>query len=418
MISFKQKAVRTAAAVTAVGAAMSVGMVGGSPAAADPIQVKEAMYAFGSDTIQDVANGIATEMADGNPTTTGGKVLVSWDAFPAGECIAPWPNFGTILRPNGSSNGQRILSAAKAPSSLPTWPASGTACGGPKPIPSSFVQMARSSSGPGSRQNNTGPAVWVPLGRDALSYAYIKPAGGTLVTNLSSAELTALHSTGPAVIDGVVVAACGIQTGSGTYGTWMDDLGLADDGTGDPGTSFCNDLGGVPDAGGRLQENNGPELTTKGGLLSGAMDPACDGVAGGAMVSCSDVQLVIGFSASQYVARSNGNGSPDPGLEGNANAGMGSIDALPIPVTCTSPSSCSPVAGAYNDPNYGRDVYFVAEFNAVSGIFADPNISDFLSGSSAMICTDFASLINTFGFLSIPNCGDVSAANRGDWRTS
>ncbi|MFP5488051.1 MAG: hypothetical protein ACLGHQ_07070, partial [Acidimicrobiia bacterium] len=361
MLSLKQKLIRAAAATTAVGAVAAAGLAGGSPTNADPKQYTDPLYGYGSDTIQDITNAFAGWSNDVDFTplrTTNGKQIVSWDAFPADSCISPVIGAPTILRPNGSTNGQRVLSSANNGFS---WPHSATAlCGGQKNV-SGMVDFARSSSGPNAAGT---AATFIPFGRDALSFAYLRPSGSP-VTNISAANLKTLHDTGPLLIGGVPVLACGIQTGSGTYDSWMDRAVVNGSGVRDAvGTAICNGAGGVPDTGGRLQENNGPELTAKGALLGSMVADVCDGVVNGVTAPCDgsggnpQAQLIVGFSASQYVARSNNVGAPNPGLEGTAGGGLGDIDGLNF-VNCTSPTSCSPDSAAYASTTWGRNMFYV-----------------------------------------------------------
>lgn len=417
MLTRKQKLIRAAAAVTAVGATAATALVGSTAVQADPIQYSNPLRTYGSDTIQDVTNafaGYSNGVFFDELRTSNDFVVVSWDAFPANSCIAPAPNFGLILRPNGSSNGQRVLSAAKNGFS---WPFSPTSlCGGQKAVPSSLVQFSRSSSGPGSRENPTGALTWLPMGRDNLSFAYAKPSGTfPTQTEISAADLTALHLTGPQLVNGTPVIACGIQDGSGTYGSWMDRIGLDPDITEDStGTATCNLAGGVPDTDGRLQENNSPELIAKAGLLGSMTSDICDGVAGGAEVSCEDAQLVIGYSASQFIARGNGVGFPDSDLS-SVNGGMGKVaEVAANPVTGTAPN-LAPVAAAYSDATFGRDVYYIAPTADVTGFLADPNLTEMLVGPTSEVCSA-VSTIEQHGFLSLGSaCGSTDL--RGDYRT-
>jgi hypothetical protein len=412
----RNKLVRAGAAIAAAGATVILALAGTAPAQADPIQYTNPILGFGSDTTQDVINAFAgfsngnryvplqSEASDGSLFQ-----MVSWDAFPANTCIGPKVGGPSILRPNGSSNGQRILSAAATGAA---WPLTSTTfCGGQQNV-AGMVDFARSSSGPGSLANANGPLAWIPFGRDALAFGYLRPSGSP-VTSLTSAQLVSLHSSGPQLIGSVPVIACGIQTGSGTYNSWMTMLGLPTNGTGDPGTSTCNNAGNVPDLGGRLQENNGPELTLKGNVLSSMQHAICDGVAGGSPVPCTNAQLVVGFSASQFIARSNGVGSPDPAL--GANGGLGAINGNAA-VSGTAPN-LQPVAAAYNNATFGRDVYNVVTYESIdTANFTDlPHIVDMFVGAGSSVCQASAT-IQQHGYLTISNCGATNV--RGNFRLS
>lgn len=414
MISLKKKAGLGLVAAAAIGASI-VALAGGPSASADPKQYTDPIFGFGSDTLQDVTNAFAgfSQGVDFTPLRTdNGKQIVSWDAFPANSCITTKVGTGQILRPNGSTNGLRALSATVGGTQ---WPLSGTLCGGPRAM-GGIVDFARSSSAPTSVTN--GPLQYIPAFKDALAFAYLRPSGSP-VTSLTAAQLTALHATGPQLIGTTPVIACGIQTGSGTYASWMGNLGLATNGTGDPGTNICNNAGTA----GRLQENNSPDLTAKGALLASMNDPICDGVAGGAAVPCTNAQLVVGYSASQFIARGNGVGSPDSNL--GANGGLGAINGNAA-VSGVAPN-LAPVAAAYNDPTFGRTVFYIVDHAAVVGEEASPAISDmFVStpGDPAKFCVAAedgqapGTTIEKHGFLQVPDCGVLSNTNRAAFRTT
>lgn len=409
--------VKVAAAAAAIGSIAAIGFVGNSPAHADPKQYTDPIFGFGSDTLQDVTNVFAGATVLGTyvpplqtSAATGQKQIVSWDAFAPGaadptvvNCITTKTGAPQIQRPNGSGNGVRALSAAFNVGQK--WPAAAGACGATRPM-GGLIDFARSSS---SVTTTSGPLVYIPFGRDAFGFGYVRPSGSP-VTSITAAELTALHSTGPQLIGGVPVIACGIQTGSGTYSSWMTALGLATNGTGDPGTNTCNNAGVAPFSG-RVQENNGPDLTGKSTFLSSMTSDICDGVAGGAPVTCENAQLVVGFSASQFIARSNGVGSVPPNL--GVNGGLGAINGIPA-VTGTAPNLAANAAW-YANTTFGRDVTYVVAAAAIEGADAVPSLVDMFVGSTSKVCAA-TTTIQQFGFLSLgASCG--STTQRGPYRS-
>lgn len=398
MITSRKKLVRIAAALAAIGSAAGASMVVGSPANADPKQYT-ALVGYGSDTTQDVMNALAGFSNGRNFTPvqttagTGQLQLVSWDAFPANECITTKVGAPTILRPNGSTNGRRILSRAFGGG---LWPTTANACG--QRSASGIVDFARSSAGPAG----AGTALaYIPFGRDALTWAYNKPSGSPVI-NLTPAQLTSLHLTGPQLISGTVIIPCGIQTGSGTYQSWMTAIGISVAPLGqDVGTAFCNSLLNVPDAGGRLQESNGPELSLKAARLAVTSDPICDGVAGGAAVPCTNAQVIVGFSASQFIARSNNVASPNPG----PGVFLGQINGTD-PVNGTAPNlTADPVF--YANTTFGRDVYNVVANEALQPP-ADARLVEMFVGPTSAVCSASAT-IQQHGFLALgANCGSTT----------
>lgn len=411
MSTLKRKFALVAAATAAVGATIATGLAGGPSANADPKQYTDPIFGFGSDTVQDVTNAFAgfSNGVNFSPLQTSvatkSKQLVSWDAFPVGaadptaaNCITTRVGSPQILRPNGSGNGQKAISAAFNVGQK--WPAAAGICG-PTRSMAGIIDFARSSSKP-NPVNATGPLVFIPFGRDALTFAYLRPAGGP-VTSLSTAQITSLHADGPQLIGTTPVIACGIQTGSGTYGTWMKDLGLATNGTGDPGTNICNNVGSGASLG-RVQENNGPDLTAKAALLSTMTHDVCDGILDGVTAACTNAELVVGFSASQWIARSNGVGTPAPAL--GANGGLGATNGV-VAVSGTVPDLL-PVAAAYSDATFGRDVYYVLAAETIEGADAVPSLVDMFVGSTSKVCAASAT-IQKHGFLSLgTGCGDTT----------
>jgi len=398
--TFKKRAAIVAAAATVFG---GLGIISGTQTAnADPKQYTSALFGFGSDTTQDVVNAFAgfsggvASIPLQSSVLSGQKQIVSWDAFPTGECITTKVGAPTIQRPNGSTNGRRILSRAFGGG---VWPTSGGLCGNRDA--SGLVDFARSSAGPATIGTDL---MYVPFGRDALTFAYNKPTGSP-VTNLTSAELTSLFSTGPQVIGGTVIIPCGIQTGSGTFASWNTALSIntTQENT---GTGFCNTglapFPAVPDAGGRLQESNGPELTIKANALATTSNAICDGIPGGALFACTNAQVIVGFSASQFIARSNNVASPNPG----AGVELGTINTTLVFVS-GSGSSRAPVSSGYANATYGRDVYNVLPAETADDLGNLPIQSMFI-GSSSVVCSA-TTTIETFGFLSLGgSCGSTS----------
>jgi hypothetical protein len=394
----KSKLVKVAAATAAVGSIAAIGLVGNSPVKADPQQFS-ALVAVGSDTTQDVLNGYAGFSNGINFTpvqssaATGYTQIASWNAG-AASCIAVKTGAPLILRPNGSSGGRRALS--RAVNGPATW-GTGSICGA-KDL-SGLIDFARSSATPVANDTGT-DLTYVPFGRDALSYGHYR-ANGVAVDNMTTAQLNAIYATGAGLVGGVPIIPCGIQTSSGTYQSWNTTVSTTQ-ATETANTAFCNGLLGVPDPTGRLQEHSGPELKIKGDLIVSQSNPACDGVAGGASVSCANVQVIVGFSASQFIARSNGVAVPAPG----PGVQLGGINGNQA-VSGTAPN-VTPLTNFYADPTYGRDVYNVFATAAIEDPF-NAVLQSMFVGPNSSICNNAADVTTaTFGFLPINNCGSTT----------
>jgi len=399
----KSKVVKVAAVAAALGSLAAIGFAGSSPAQADPKQY-DALIAVGSDTTQDVTNAFAGFSSGINYTplqsnaASGLTQMISFDAG-ATSCIATKTGAGLILRPNGSTGGRRALSQIGLGTSQ--W-GSGSPCGNKDLV--GLLDFARSSSGPVTGDTAT-VLTYVPFARDALTFAYYS-ADGTSGTDTTQANLDTIFTNGTGVIGGTPVIPCGIQTSSGTYGSWNGNVGV----TGpemEAATTFCKSVGGVVDTTGRLQEHNGPQLKIKGDLIAGQSNALCDGVVGGAVVPCTNVQVIIGFSASQFVARSNGLADPNPG----PGVALGSIAGLPF-VTGTAPNVLTNAAG-YANTTFGRDVY---------NVFLSPIIDDtsntalqtlFVGPTSAVCSADVT--VTALGFIPLSNAACGTTTLRGGY---
>jgi hypothetical protein len=391
-------------AVGLVAAGVAAGAMVGTSASADPAQFS-ALTGVGSDTTQDVLNAFAGRSGDNlflpllSGSASGNVQLNSFDATgpggALGDCLVMKPGFGAYTRPNGSGNGVAALSRAMDGTG---W--GSTACvqqdvGG-------VIDFARSSSGPTVVVG--GAVTFIPFGRDAVSFAAYRK-NGSPVTTLSRGQLSTLFKGGTSSsinVGGVKIIACGIQSGSGT-GSFWNGRTTANATQDTDATTVCRNAviaaavsGSQPD--GRLQENNGVQLKAAG-----------DAVA--ALAGESNTQVIIGFSAGAFIAKSNGKGLPLP----PAGVAIGSISDdnvaggganLGSPVTGTAPN-LAPSSTFFANTNFGRTIYNVvpsaviddAAPNATKGLFV---------GSTSAVCQATATL-QQFGFLPATDCGATTA---------
>ena len=395
MFSSKNKK-RMAAGLVAVG--LGAGAMAGSAASADPAQYS-ALVGVGSDTTQDVTNAFAGRSGNRlftplvSSAATGAQQIISFDATgpgsTIGDCIVLKPGGGAFTRPNGSSNGRRALSRAFDSAPNTKW---GDATCGLQDI-SGNVDFARSSSGP----SGSGTAlVHIPFGKDAVSFAAYRAAGSP-VTTLTRAQVKTIFETGSfTTAGGVKIIPCGIQTGSGTFSFWQGKHG-ATAGQEDTSTTVCRNAvsaAGIPGTtGGRLQENDGVQLKAAG-----------DAVA--ALPGEANTQVIVGFSAGAFIAKSNGLGQPQPpatvfiGGISDDNVNGGGAD-LGFPATGTAPN-LTPVASFYNS-YLGRDIYNVLHSSVVDDP-VDSAAKSLFVGPTSAVCSASGTLA-TFGFLPVANCG-------------
>jgi hypothetical protein len=193
-----------------------------------------------------------------------------------------------------------------------------------------------------------------------------------------------LFTTGPQTIGGVRIVPCGIQTGSGTFGFW-NTVTTATTTQENTATTECNNLLG------RAQENDGVDLKARGDALA-------------AVPGQANSQVIIGFSAGAFIAKSNLVATPTP----PAGVGIGSISNngsgtnLGSPVVGTAPN-LTPSSTFFGDSVFGRKVYNVFP----SAIINNPGNNDLKNlfvGGTSQLCAATAT-INTFGFLVAPDCG-------------
>lgn len=427
----KSKMVKVAAAAAAVGSIAAIGFVGNSPAQADPQQFT-ALTVVGSDTTQDVMNGLAGFSNGFNFTpvqsspASGRRQIASWDATTPGgdptvpECIITKTGGPAFERPNGSSAGRAALSR-KIEGTL--FEDKGRACG-PVDV-STSVDFARSSSGPSSAGSPPNQLIYVPLGKDALSFAYYdtSPGVGPGVTNtLTRAQLDGLFDGNGAAsevvnIGGVRILPCGIQTGSGTYQSW-NTATTASVSQDDDATSDCRNLAlaaGILDLNGRLQEHNAVQLKEVGDL------PSVQAIAD---------QVIVGFSASQYIGRSNGLGNPTPpatvqlgAISDNNVVGGGINCGFPIIPPVLPATVGTPNANFFdNCAGFARTVFNVFSWSTfyrdtdaqAAGIQEGPSlgfndVKTLFSGPTSSVCQSSAT-IQSFGYLPLAGaaCGTIT----------
>jgi ABC-type phosphate transport system substrate-binding protein len=388
-----RKVKRSKAVLVALAAVVTVGLLAPtSSVGADP-KFADSLVGSGSDTTMDVMAGLSG-FANGKAFTpvqssvgSGSKHISSWDsklASHSDNCIAPKLKAPTVYRPNGSSEGRRALSRA----------IDGTVygpvdqCGGSKVVTGLF-DYARSSSGPSS--GDTGTALtYIPFGRDALAVAYYANGVANPVTDFTRAQITTLFTTGPQVIDGVEVIPCGIQTGSGTYQSWLGmTTATADQDA--SSTATCSAAGTTT---GRIQENDGAALKMKGDALVGK-------------------QVIIGFSAGNFIAQGNGVAlsqlAPGIDLGTISNDGTGAdLGAAYTTAVVDTRTVYSPAPAFYASTVFGRNVYNVFDTARVTG-FGNNDVKSLFVGPTSAVCSVEGQVtVNQFGFSTIATCGSIT----------
>ncbi|MEV0570134.1 hypothetical protein [Dactylosporangium sp. NPDC050588] len=206
--------------VLTFGRAVSLGLavaavtltVTAAPAAANPPAGEYRQLAgVGSDTTQDVLNGLGETVTSG-----GSKVIASYDARPAG-LIKTKTTGCEFNRPDGSGAGRTALKASENDGGNVYQGVNVTGC----------VDFARSSSyGGGSSPQTTGNYTYIPFGVDAVSFAV--NTDSDLPTSLTFVQLQRIYRCLTTVVSGVPVKPLLVQSGSGTRSFWLSKMGIAE----------------------------------------------------------------------------------------------------------------------------------------------------------------------------------------------
>jgi ABC-type phosphate transport system substrate-binding protein len=370
------KNIKAAAICAAVGVAIA-GVAIATPAYADPISNSYSLV--GSDTLQDVSNALVNGTSISGSfvrsLTSTGTSLGSFDAF--GSTTIQTKQGGVYFgRPSGSGDGVKALS--RSIDGAPYTAANGVVT----PSITGQVDVARSSSGPGSAANASGVLAYVPFGRDAVTYAY----NGTSATlgSITTAQLTQIYScvAGANVINGVTVQPLLPQAGSGTRKFFLGAIGVTDN------TALVNCVtnNGANPGFAAVNENDGTALTAVGQIAP--------------------------FSIASYVAQSN---VAAPNRIGSAALGSPIGTA---PYTGTG-SALVPNSAYYSNSTWGRDTYMVVEFARIDSTnpkFEQP-LADLINPAKAKSLTNFSAGPTTsgavkskFGFLA-PSSTTILRAN-------
>ncbi|MEU3463678.1 substrate-binding domain-containing protein [Streptomyces sp. NPDC006733] len=197
------------------------------PASANPPAGEYRQLAgVGSDTTQDVVNGLGDVV-----TNASGKIIASYDATGTSPLKTRAVGCDTLARPDGSGAGIAALNNAVDNS---------TGC----------LDFARSSSGPSD--TSTTDLTFIPFAKDGVTYA--TRSFSALPTNLTKTQLTDIYKCTLTSLNGVTIQPLLPQTGSGTRKFWLNTLGLTDATIG----SCVN---------GTIQENNGLALTNNSQIM-------------------------------------------------------------------------------------------------------------------------------------------------------
>ncbi|MEU3185458.1 hypothetical protein ABZ707_14830 [Streptomyces sp. NPDC006923] len=211
-------------------AALGVGLLA-PVASADPATGEYRQLAgVGSDTTQDVGNGLGSAITDPDGTPDN-QLIASYNA--TGTATIKTRAAGcTINRPNGSSAGIDALRAD---------------------IPNAVrcLDFARSSRGPADTTTNK--LTWIPFAKDAVSVAVRSDSGLNNNLNLTTAELHDIYTCVKTTHNSVALTPLLPQSGSGTRTFFLEKIGVTEAQVG-----ACVD--------GTVQEHDGTALNSAGDI--------------------------------------------------------------------------------------------------------------------------------------------------------
>jgi len=381
--------------VTLGAAALVVGALSVPAAQADPAgNAFGKLVGLGSDTTQDVVNGIAGAV--------GGNQIASYDATNAGPTVITRSGGSAIPRVSGSGAGRDELLVSIG--AIPNKSGVALADGSSTTIDDSVVgqlDFARSSGGPATKdQSADGVLAYVPFARDAVDVAYAPGSplakvpfyvgNGTeaktapTLWNVYRGDVTHAYfnadgsynsvgsdETGPEGTTVYKIQPLLPKFGSGTRSYFLGQLGLTD-ASGFTSTSpFVSDTSnGKP-----IEEHNGQAIVdaTTGSTLA-----------------------IAPFSVSQWVAQANGVGTVTDRRHGVELADLSKVDGAQAPATTGSGTAYA------TNPNYAgfvRDVYNIVP----SRLADDPSsaIAKTFVGKDSLVCKQTATIL-AYGFLPEP----------------
>lgn len=380
--------------LAALGLGMAASVIGVGVANADPTAppadgFDRPLQGVGSDTTEEVMNGLSEVVVDG----AGNKLFASWNAksssgfttrsaanTPAGSNCAytgnPTPNSAYVegARANGSGNGQKALRDAFQNSAGAQ-------------VTFGCLDFSRSSSAAsGSNLGNVAVAQ-IPLASDSLTFALTRTS--VIPRQMTAQTLKdAYKCIGGGFASGAWKAVIP-QAGSGTRSSWLSKVGLTEAQLAPTGSFPCvtdqADLGvrGGPNP---LNEHDARSLNNT---------------------------AIVPFSTAQWISMMGGAVSD---LRGSSM--LGTIKNGAASAEVSYPVGLNPtygdLVGTADDLIMGRTVYNLVPQKTLTG-GATPNANSILvfqdtdpgANNTALICAK-ADVLKKFGLATVSTCGDTS----------
>ena len=360
--------------VSAVAVLAVAGLAFGAVAAsADPaLNTFKPVNGVGSDTTQDVMNGVAFSSAS----------IASYDATGSAQIktTATGPLFN---RPNGSGSGVIALSAASNTGTQSQFPAgSGNSISGQ-------VDFARSSGGPNATAYPGTALTFIPYARDAVTFAVNAasdfprdiPLGTASQDSISPAPFTLRNIYRCTVLTypdsefaDVAITPLLPQSGSGTRNFFLNSIGFAGSNPSGFGTCVKSTFGS---SSALVQENDGTAVNTAGDIVP--------------------------FSVAQFISQGNYKSLPTPVDERRGQVVLGSINGAKPYVLGTNGIEINNLIPTT------RLVYNVV----ASSRLAEAGIASAFVGTGSSVCAA-QSTIRAYGFNTIGTlCGNTIAYKQG-----
>ncbi|MFE1960253.1 substrate-binding domain-containing protein [Streptomyces sp. NPDC059479] len=197
----------------AAGAALGLSLLA-APASADPVDPTTGAVEFrqvvgvGSDTTQDVVNGLGQAIADPNNSPSP-RLIASYNATGTTPIKTRAVNC-SIQRPSSSTAGIDALRA-----DLSALPGSAT---------KNCIDFARSSRGP--IDTSTNRLTWIPFARDAVTVAVRSDSALNDGVGFSTIQLRDIYRCIKTSHNGVPLTPLLPQAGSGTRTYFLDQIGV------------------------------------------------------------------------------------------------------------------------------------------------------------------------------------------------
>lgn len=333
------------------------------------------LVGVGSDTTQDVLNGLAAGSPGGGISAIG-----SYDATLVGSAQIRTRSVSSPLfnRPNGSTAGVQALSASVNNTGTRLFPASGGVS------ITGQVDFARSSSAPSSSSVGT-DLTFIPFARDAVTFAVSAASdfprdialGAASQDALSPAPFTlrniyrgTVTSYSDSDFNQVTIRPIIPQAGSGTRSFWLGALGLTEAAiVNTPTTDLSN----------TAQEHDGSSVTGVGDIMP--------------------------FSIAQFIAQGNYRALPTTVPERRGNVELGRVGTIKPLLASTGGGVELNAAFPIN-----RLVFNVVETSRLSttAVPADFLLRSTFAGTTSTVC-NAETTIRQYGFAPIGSlCGNTT----------